>query len=118
MSGTTETLSKEQLAEMWGLLLILHRNSSSLTDEQIQQLLNVQEELKPLVYEVWRGFPYKLEQVQRYRAKKEKLNQLSAEELQRMQQKIRDKRAFALASDPNDEQNFKNRLKAVFEILS
>ncbi len=90
----------QQEKERFVLLLLKGHNLWS--DEDITVLLAHSEEIKEIVYILWRSFPEFIEQVRRYRARKKELSKLPTEELLVKQRAISDHRAAAMANDPDD----------------
>ena len=75
----TETESR--VKELWTLLL---QKPTNLTDAQIHQLLDWQEELKKCIQDVSERFPQAIEAAKEYRSKKRELDSLSTKDLQEM----------------------------------
>ena len=71
-------MATANLKELWGLLF---EWPSSLTDEQIDAVLDAREELKEKIYIVWSGRLYCIECEKTHRLRKKELGGKTTEEL-------------------------------------
>ncbi len=95
-----ETAEGKKLREQ---ILLLLGDPKLLSDEQIAALLANSEALNKALYHLRHSFPFPVEQVRRYRAKKKELSVLPTQQLRAMQERIIARRITALKDDPRDE---------------
>ena len=93
-------MATANLKELWGLLF---EWPSSLTDEQIDAVLDAREELKEKIYIVWSGRLYCIECEKTHRLRKKELGGKTTEELLALRQRIWDERADILRTKPDEE---------------
>lgn len=93
--SSAEGAEVSRIQKLWLLLLEDFRN---LTDEQVDELLVEKKALGERLSWLWNHFPYSLEDVRSYRARKKELDKLSTEQLREIQRRIGESRAAVLRS--------------------
>ena len=96
-------LDKEELKELWLLLLLLLEDPQSLDDQQIERLVAAREEVGLRISGLYRRFPGNLYAVQRYRRRKTELAEKPTQELEQMLQEIWKRRGSFLRTTPDEE---------------
>ena len=93
-----ESVSNEEEAQIEKLWVLLFRDPTKLSKEEINSLLEAKEELHDLLQYKLLAFPDNLRIAERYHKRKEELSKLSTEELKEIDKNIRLDRAAALGS--------------------
>ena len=100
MAATKVIVNRKVYAKT--LFPLLLKDVSELTDGQIVQLLTVEEELINMA-EAIRGKIFGLKKIQRYRARKKELDELSTAELTERQKEIDQSRTYFFATVDDDD---------------
>jgi len=94
-------ITKEYL--LTEVIPLLLGDRMTISDEDLDRLLDQEEELNRELYQLWRSFPRALKEVKRYRTRKAELSTTDTKMLQARLRHISDARSRAIAEDTNDE---------------
>lgn len=99
VSAEKKDVSPKELGEF---LVLLTGDWMQIPDEKILALLNAQEPIQKVINRLDRDFPFVLEQILRFRKKKEEIDKLSTVELQAKYRETNRRRAVFIAADEDD----------------